>query len=380
MIAVASAQPVGNTGLNSQISASPFLYGFDWLNLIIPIDNENSLMTVLDFVADSLGDAWEIRHTTKNIGRDWSAWARSCRGAMAGWNRLENGYELMLSLNGNALAGSGGLRPLMRLFSYLCNQGARANRIDAYADDHSGRFARLRPLIESAVDKGQQVGFRDDGFHWSRKNGVRSETYNLGSRSSQSYHRIYDKEERVRWEREIKDSKAHCLFTLACKTFECLDDSTDFSHLLGSLIRDSIFSSIDFIDRKDKNLKRGERLDWWQEFLDSLEVQPLKLASTKRVSCFHRMRDWVDRSVAKVLARLKAVFPDFPVWMGRLIKQGEERLTSNDAKMIEAFLYDERESDERFYERMREREKRFGENDKRFYERINKYGFGRSIA
>jgi DNA relaxase NicK len=258
----------------------------------------------------------------------------------------------------------------MRLFSYLHNQGAKANRLDTYADDRRGKFAELRPLIESAVDANQQVGFRDDSYHWSRKDGVKRETYNLGSRSSQSYHRIYDKEDRVRWEREIKEGKADCMFSLACKAFESLDGSTDFDILMGSLIRDSIFSSVNFIERNGKNLERGKRLEWWEDFLKSLEVQPLKLASVKRVSCFHKMRDWVDKSVAKVLAKMQAVFPDFPVWIRRVVEQGQDRLSNSDKAMIEAFNREVREREREFSNRMEERGMEERENEKRFFERM----------
>lgn len=342
MIPVKSLDPVGNTGSNSQNVQLPFKYGYDWLTVVIKVASQTELINLLDYVADSIADTWQFKTTGITIGCDWQHWAKSANGSIASWNSVSDGFTLRLSLCASSLSATGGTRETMRLFSRLFALGARATRIDIFCDDYANWFNVMRPMIKSEFKSGNAVGFRKikeitESDRWNEDN-----TLYLGTRQSESFHRIYDKQERTRWENQLGDGKANCLYALSCQVFDSMSSSDDFENLFCSLIRDSLFSSLDFVYRKGKNLDRAVRVEWWDWFLKRLNVQPMKLQSARNTTTFEKTKAWIERAVAKALAKMKAVYADYPVWLQRLVDNGRDRLTTGEKNLISSFHDDRR--------------------------------------
>ena len=328
---------VSNTPLDSQPSLQ---YGFDYLT-VVGVVQLAKLRDIGDFVASAFSDAWhwQLARPTRDGHKHYSNWCRSVRGGSVYWDELENEpiADLRFKIPGDMIRGADSQRDLLRVMSYLFRLGFKCTRIDPYVDDYRGIFSDVRKNIDQAWENGNNSGFRHCSERVDNRieNGVRvrRRTFYIGSRTSPSFHRIYDKYEDdikwIRWEWEVKYGLADYLFQLAVQTFRSLTFDDDFSSIFSQLIRDSIFSSLDFKDKRDKNLDRCERLDWWQSILDVVEAQPLKLRVPVREKTMARTLAWLGNQVAPSLAMLKKFSPDaFSSFIDGLVKTGAERLRS----------------------------------------------------
>lgn len=336
MIAAFDCNPVGKTGSDSQIS---FELGIDWLTVVVELPSKEDIHRLLEFTAGMLNDSFQHdRERPINKGRYFQDSCKSVRGALAAWNYLESGrIDLLLSLNGRALQGGESQRDVARLLGYLANLGAKCTRIDAYADDKGKTLYYIRENIERAIKEDNHIGFKQsEKIEKRTRKGLQTTLY-LGSRQSESFIRIYDKQDKVRYERELKDSKANEFFSLYCDSFKSLQCGESFEEVIGSLIRDSLFSAIDFRERTDKNLKRCRRLTWWSYFLKDLSLSPLKLSPKSRETSLKKKKDWVENQVIPTLSVLKNVVPMFSDWMRESINRATVKMNRNNQKLVELF-------------------------------------------
>jgi phage replication initiation protein len=184
-------------------------------------------------------------------------------------------------------------------------EGRRIGRLDLTVDDKN-RITSLE-AIQTALDDGNIV------THYKKIEPrvkivprVSKDTTGItfGSRSSDSYLRVYDKllESRtkntdkependfLRWELELKNERADA----ALQALVALEGDQAVWTL--GLIR----ACVDFRVTDNANVTRCQTLvDWWSAFLDS--AQKVVLAIPKAVDTYERVKDWVFRAVSPLL-------------------------------------------------------------------------------
>jgi Replication initiation factor len=297
--------PFGNTVLDSHTDA--VRYGVDWITCIMKT-TIHELIDLLDFVSGSLTDVWIYDKDHPHfIGRPFAHCIHSARGGVAAWNGLDGGgVDLLLSLNGNALGGAYDLRSVLRITSYLEHIGGKFTRFDINMDSNSNWFRGIRNLIDEARENKQQKGF--EKIRWqvekSRKGTFR--TLYMGTRKSDKLHRIYDKDGYVRWELESKNEISQKIVALSVQAFRTLAPTDNFGDVIGGLIRDTILGSVDFIERKGKNLCRARRLDWWESFLEFMKGSPISIRRDKRKRLLEKTMRWIERAVMPSLAVIRS--------------------------------------------------------------------------
>jgi hypothetical protein len=292
------------------------------------------LVDVLEFVAGSLTDVWIWdKDNPVYKGRAFGHRVNSARGGLACWNDLENGcVDLMLSLNGNCLAGSDSLRTLLRITSYLSAMNGKFTRYDINMDSACDFFKGLRDLMDKAYDKKQQKGYGITRWQVEKRKGKVCKTLYLGTRKSDKLHRLYDKDGYIRWELECKNEISQKFVSLAVTAFEAMGSDADFCSIMGTLIKDTILGSVDYIERKDKNLSRGKRLGWWECFIEFVNGCPMTIKRDKRKRLLEKTMAWIERSVMPTLSIINGCSPTlFSDWMINGIKNAR-RLMSDSGK------------------------------------------------
>ena len=137
---------------------------------------------------------------------------------------------------------------------------------------------------------------------------IRYETHNFGSRSSSAMTRFYNPyvkhrvEGYVDIEAELKGDKAE-LFAEMINQLPAGCSHEEIAYLIASVA----LGQIDFIERRDKNLSRCPRLDWWQALIDVVlgGVGVLKIPASVYRPRLDRTMKWVERQVFGGMAAIK---------------------------------------------------------------------------
>jgi len=210
------------------------------------------------------------------------------------------------------------------VYDLIHNFWMKATRLDLCFDDYD-RQVEI-PLIEKACVDRDIAGFRTfEVRRPQRTSGVLlGESINFGVRGQNGggkYLRVYDKnlesegeQNCIRWEVEFSKEKAQAVFFALSQT-----DSLDaFASLLGAFIG----GSIDFVHRKDRNLDRAMRLEWWERIRSYLGSARLRGAS--KLVVVERSMDWIEKSVAPSMRMIvKACgYDDFASWVFALCSAG----------------------------------------------------------
>jgi DNA relaxase NicK len=127
----------------------------------------------------------------------------------------------------------------------------------------------------------------------------------LGSRASEKFVRFYDKFAEshgvldcYRFELELKDSMANTMFALV---LEFPDNEQEYQRK----IIDYAVSSVDFVERIDKNMSRNHRLEWWDAWLSRLKCTRIFIKTNRVKTSISAKKNWVQRSVAKTLLMIQ---------------------------------------------------------------------------
>ena len=328
-----------NTGLNSQ-SREGYGLGVDWLTLLLAIPNTVNFVDVLDSIAHGLLDTiiWKEDSRPIKRGRWFEYSARSVCGIQFCWNILDSGIECLISLPSKSLTV--GQLEVARTFSYVRRFVSRVSRFDAFIDDYSKELGAMRELMAKARDDGNAVGFQSlDWRHHSKRKGEIETTLYLGNRESSHYYRIYDKGERVRMEVELKDHKAFQAFEMWLDTFSHGMSETFENGDMVLTLSTIVLSHIDFLDKKDKNLGRNERLDWWQSFLDKFNVSRVRFNRELPIPTLERTKEWIERQVETSLSMLKTAMGSFQYteWMGKIMDEGAKRMGGVHRSLIQNY-------------------------------------------
>lgn len=217
-------------------------------------------------------------------------------------DRLHNGrFAMEISGTGLQQFTADGLYRLV--YDLIMTYRGQFSRIDLCWDDYKRRITPLE--IAEFANEGLFTGFRSQIHLCKRKrNGeVLSDTINFGSRGSGTgkFLRIYDKYlesggkvDCIRYEVQFSKnrSKAIGIKLATCGTLE--EFAMHISGLIGG--------SIDFIERKDKNLDRANRLDWWEAIVNIMGSCVLR--NPKRVETVEKSVEFIER-LSATLAMVK---------------------------------------------------------------------------
>ena len=224
------------------------------------------------------------------------------------------------------------------------NSRWKCNRIDIGCSD----FGKKLPVeqIRDALYKKNYSGFQkrrqiNDFDNWG--------TLNLGARESGRFTRAYDENAKTkglrdahRLEAEFKDMLAHVTFGMIIDLVHERD--YDFSIVQDSayqFLKELVFGGIDFVDRtseegeRETHLDRCERFDWWQEYLDYVDVSGIKIPLPSKTKTIEAKMEYIVKQVAPTLALLKKAFAgNFVEWMSRIVEQGGERISAEALAML----------------------------------------------
>lgn len=178
----------------------------------------------------------------------------------------------------------------------LAMLGGKFKRIDFAFDDKVGLLDM--GLIGLAVRERSYVSRSKSCTHYEKHtaSGMDGETWAFGSRSSETYLRIYDKAAEqqqgghwIRVELELKDERANAAVG------ELLAFSPDE---WSSKVASWLYAFVDFklVDAADHNRSRWLTVDWWQDFLG--QVRKSKIFTSIKIRSVQEVFDWVEKQVA----------------------------------------------------------------------------------
>jgi DNA relaxase NicK len=285
----------------------------DWLTVTGYVENLDDLEATILKYFDTRVD-WS-NATSGIAGHLWQAIAKSHTGIRICKN-WEDGLvcTVRVEIPGTPLAYITG-DECWQLCKDLHSLGLRCTRFDWAMDDYA-RGLDLRVILD-ACEAGSFARCRVIKPHISYISGGEKiiEGFALGSRQSDKYVRIYDKEiesrgsenyaDCIRYEAEFKGSYAEKIFEeflLAPTVAAAFDLAAKYS-----------VGCVDFIDRTDPHIKLCPVAPWWQSFVDA--VGGKKRMQVKRIKPFAEKTEQIiayhKRQVSKGLAILHECLGDY---------------------------------------------------------------------
>jgi hypothetical protein len=233
------------------------------------------------------------------------------------------------------------LSKVRAILQWIVQQQGRFTRLDCALDDRQP----LVPLslVTQAAEVGQCITradrvqvIRSFSLHTGTVSG---ETIYFGSPHSQTLLRVYDKRLEllakqqphaedfgIRWELEFKQDRAQL-----CGQFLGDLEEADWLKLLIGLLR----SYVDFRDTtreaEDEARARAPRLPWYQSLTMGFKSARLTLAQEEPDEA--RVKNWISRSVAPMLAALCAL-PGGQTWMEGAIVEGADRWKQRHRQLV----------------------------------------------
>lgn len=243
-----------------------------------------------------------------------------------------NATETYFEVRQAALDELGGIASLA-LASKLLGAGARVSRADGYYDD------QVRHVEPSEVADAWRRG--DKLSHIRRMREYRTfatspdgdailvgSTVYIGSAKSEGMLRVYDKAAEsgrvgagVRWELQLRGEHAAQFAAGAVAAGESL----------GNYILACVRGLVDFRDRSRGD--RGDRAplaDWWAAIV--VDAGRVGLSGPTRVDSLEKRGAWLSRQAAPSLALLTFAYGG--AWLDALLRNGEERLTEGDWRLL----------------------------------------------
>jgi len=219
----------------------------------------------------------------------------------------------------------------------LEQEDARVLRIDIAFDDYNGYLdiMGMAKMLQQSSDVSRVITrwrgweLRMSGEMFSDDAGT---TLYIGSRSSNSFGRVYDKRAQlmategfkpaalppswIRFELEIKSKKAHAVAEAAMKNNF---NSSYFAGVLRGLIE---FKEGKREDHKKANMKTAR---WWSKFLNDSEAVSVRVPLP--VASIEKKKEWLSKSVATTLALVQHHYEGDMQFIHDLLANGDRRLT-----------------------------------------------------
>jgi len=239
------------------------------------------------------------------------------------------------------IVSSWDLSTVKNLLQWVKAQEGHLTRIDCALDDRQP----LVPLgyVTQAAEVGQCISradriqvIRSFSLHRGTASG---ETIYFGSPQSQTLLRVYDKrleltskkhprpeEYGIRWELEFKQDRAH----LCGQALIGLEES-DWKGFLIGLLRSYVDFRDTTRDAEDEERARASRLPWYESLTRGF--MNARLSAPQEPPGEERVKGWIERSVAPMLAALCAI-PGGQTWVEGAIVEGANRMRQRHRQMV----------------------------------------------
>lgn len=229
------------------------------------------------------------------------------------------------------------------MLQWVLNNGGHLTRIDCALDDRAACVSLA--TIRHAIEGGQCVTRADQMQHIAsqsiHKQTVSGETIYLGSPYSQTFLRIYDKrlelqskaredwqEYGIRWELELKKDRAQ----LCGQALTALEESDWIEFMVGVLR-----SYVDFRDtqrdEEEEYRYRAPLLGWWEQLTNGF--RKAQLVVDKEPQTLAKIKGWVTKSLAPMLAVVCVAEPDGQAWLNRQINAGVDRWKDRHRRLLQ---------------------------------------------
>lgn len=291
-----SSTPLCNTGVKKP--EQPITYGFGWLNFSSKIKSPTEFQAFLQ-------TNYRLTFSPANGFRGYHHSLRSPEGVWIAWTPGREDWHGQIP---QTFIDSIGHQEMMRLGYHLVHDyEARASRLDAYLDVPKAMID-YDQLCHAYTNGNYRSRFKNrpkrivDACQYMESEGY---TFNNGSRCSERFLRIYDKEAEqrekkklatplVRFEAEFKDGVANRYFQAIFSNPEPC----------ASKVMGMIRSCIDFVNAEGiTHISRAKLLPWWQAIVGSADKwtvpAPSPIASVERIAA------WIHHQASGALTVLR---------------------------------------------------------------------------
>lgn len=314
-----------NTGLDSQNPLTPpspnkktgYEVSVDYLTITAYFTSGLGMWDIIHLVENCLGEKFTFSATLGSW--DGKSYKGSSSDSLHGTRLYTNppgmdraSGEIRIKIPGKALAATS-MREVRDMAIILREQYMGVcSRFDGAIDDYS-KTINLDE-VKKAQDLGNFAYVETIGYHESGERGGKDKgrTITFGSRQSQSYLRIYDKNvqshgviDAIRYEVEFKDEKADSVFESWCD-FDFQDEQGAAKVIAGATL-----GAVRFCDRSsgDKNLDRCDDLPWYEKLCNSV-VSGFRLRVRKKERFLDSSIEWVKKAVMPTLAMIRKYMGD----------------------------------------------------------------------
>ena len=271
----------------------------------------------------------------------WRSWYTSSAcvldGGLVAWcddEAMQQRQGILCDLPGRAV-GALGDRLMPFLEWSLSIEGAKVTRMDYCLDDYQGRITRERILeAEASGALVSRAHGLTEVVNW-QKGKIEGWCIYIGSRSSESLFRVYDKQSEQKKggrgrTRPAPDASARRSWIRL--EFETKSDFAD--RLARQYLVDRAGAVIGQINRRlrfavpsetDTNPRRWATAAWWQEFIGSIE-EGAALCAGKVVKTIEAITAWVEYAVGPSLATLMEAWRDDLGPLLKIIRDSRHRV------------------------------------------------------
>lgn len=329
---------ITNSQLNSHPPSEPFSIRFDYLTFIVPCHYRHNAIRILDFLSQTMGDRYQLTEGQHMMSGSQSFFGMNqayfTRGGLAIYSLAhERGTsaKMRVTLPAKEISHLSLVVQWAMMHHLVIEWEAVFTRADLALDDYCWKLP-LDKLIQ-ALDVGNFSGFQDESFVCKRRpKSYEGFTQYLGSKKSGKFTRVYDKDHEskgevssLRIETVFKHGYVKSLLSSDVFVIIDCDDESILSYCLNAVL-----GQVDFVDREfgDKNLGRCPRLSWWQEYMDHVKSEPVRVTAQRvRSNIFDSIR-WISRQVAPTLAGVRKLlgremFADF---LDYLVGEAQSRI------------------------------------------------------
>lgn len=335
---LSTALPFSNTGvLNTDPPPeTQTRVSIDYVRFTIPLLSEN-FVSLAEFVTGK----GERMPTGMNGYTHRSAVLKT---GFVLWNPKRTDMGIHVVLPSTALAGI--KLTAIGLMNWVRDKGGWFTRLDIAFDDFAGvidiaemdRKLRAGEVVTRWRSAKTQKGDYEIGVGIDRGDGV-----TVGSRSSDSYLRVYDKKKErdvagkpfggehwVRVELEVTGKKC-------AKLAQMLAD-TAYTGDAGQLAANLLYGLIDFKEPSDDNNKsRWNTCSWWSDFIMATRKERVSLPKDEKT--LDEVKQWWSKSIAPMTAVILLAGTsegeiDGYDWLMTAIFKGQERLKAHHKRLI----------------------------------------------
>jgi len=322
--AVANSRPDSRTPHQVRwADGSSLTLAVDYLAIHFDCRTETEAIALAEYFLGLANDPADFTKVYQNCkyGKVWDRGVNSALGARVLWDLLPDSVSLCLVLKGATLSRIPDLRSALLTYR---SSITHASRVDLALD--GGDYRALRALIYSAIRDGRAGRVRKFAYHQSGHYSDPYETLEVGSRDSDVFLRIYDKDSPLeRFTRVEVELKREMAGLALCAIF----DSAEIPFYFSALAKFQFYQ-----EKKVKNLSRNTVLPEWRAFLRGAERVRLEKQSEK--DTITTSLCWLHRQVSKTLARLRLFFGvRFPKVLLEILADGDSRLNAYDLRLVE---------------------------------------------